>query len=1605
MKKNSLPIFSQSNLLKTVTGLCCKLMIATFLMVCGISNVMAEGSKDFRNFDGYRLFLDTRDQQQLKVFAKEGEFINVGASHVGILNGFIEVYRPDGTLHSRFDNDSTEVAVIYDDVQELAGPTGGGSLNGDGYKPGIIQVGAGEEGVWTVYMAFPNYTTGNFTNILNSAPWTRAVDQPNIPRVVLAWDITVSTNDAANNGGSMLVGRVFSNEYISIINQNGFTSSPSFYVLAKDGFIYNVDLKNIDPFRFPMFSNSTGFVNNEGQPTYNSQQRSAVTRSDDPSSWVPGQVYLYEPQTSDSDDGVFVNNKIFFNPPDPSMPAMAETTDIFRSKTYTGWLFNEPSELNVQLDGFELVAYDGSDLLCSPNALELGVGGYLKFNSTLAGTAVLELDLNNNGSFADPVDLELFKSIDVGSDSIYWNGIDGNGNAIPVGFDYTFNYRLTMRGGEIHILMSDIENNLGGVTFSLFNDVDADQTGFFYYDHSEVGGDVSGNGTPGNALPTTEPFVYQNNFGNNKILDYWTFVPLNGEAVGTYLVNILDNCSTPNVPDSDGDGINDIDDIDDDNDGVPDLREYCNPSGGFACLDSPLDPSHDEDGDGIPNYLDSQDTLFVNNCVDIDGNGVCDFVSAIYDTDGDRVPDHLDLDSDNDGITDLVEAGHMQPDVDGNGIIDGTPAEFGLNGLYNPIATDPDDLGAIETYVRWDWDSDGVPDYDDLDSDNDGINDVLEAGFGFSDSNNDGRIDDGFGNPPIVSKDGLPPVIDPKFTGVPIPYPFDKDGDSVPDWHDLDSDNDSIHDVEEGGNPDPDNDGFIGEGTPIVDVNGQATADPVGNNLSTTSRPPDTDSDNVPDFHDLDTDNDGINDVREASALDPDNDGLPGVDMPVVDLFGIPTTDMGGNPIDGTSLPDDTDNDGVRDYRDLDSDNDGINDVIEGGNPDPDGDGFIGTGIPNVNPDGQATDSGLDPTSFPTDTDGDGTPDFRELDSDNDGISDVVEGGNPDPDFDDIIGTGTPVVNQFGQATTDGTFDPLSPTSNPTDTDGDGIPDFQELDSDDDGILDPDECPDDAPCIDGDGDGIPDFQDPDRDNDGIPDYYECETSTPCPDTDGDGIPDVDDLDTDGDGLLDEFECPDGAPCPDSNNNGIPDWREYFCHPGIVLPAVATITGDGVYCEGSTVVLSGTNTVDIGGLVTYIWTGPNGFIATAQADWDANFEVTLDNVDESAAGTYTLQLLTEFGCPAEPQSVTITINDLPETPALSVVDDVLCVDELLELNSTIYTGNEVEYHWYFNNGTSNELIGTTDVPTFYVENVTNANEGIYSVEVQISGCASLTSNLQDIMVMEQVDYEATNSTDADNPACLGDMVELSVPVITDATYEWIGPMGFTSDLPNPVVEIQSVDYAGEYYAIISTEGCSFESSPTTIFVFNEIEASDDEFLIEFNQSVDNADLVVNDNLGGAKEWIVSILSDPQNGSVTVENGLVTYTPQANYFGTDEFIYEVCNKACPDICDQATARIFISGTDQSNDCFVPNVITPDGDGANDFLRIPCLEDTYRNNKITIFNRRGDEVFGAEPYTNNWDGTYRGEPLPPGTYFYLLWPEVDGQDCVSGYLTIAR
>ena len=137
-------------------------------------------------------------------------------------------------------------------------------------------------------------------------------------------------------------------------------------------------------------------------------------------------------------------------------------------------------------------------------------------------------------------------------------------------------------------------------------------------------------------------------------------------------------------PDTDGDGVLDLLDLDSDNDGIPDVIE----AGGT-----------DVNGDGR-----------VDDFEDADLDGLADSLGATEledsDTDGDGLPDRIDLDSDNDGVSDLEESGGV--DSDSDQLVDDFTDTNG-DGFDDSLAGLPLALG--------DSDGDGAPDV----LDNDGV--------------------------------------------------------------------------------------------------------------------------------------------------------------------------------------------------------------------------------------------------------------------------------------------------------------------------------------------------------------------------------------------------------------------------------------------------------------------------------------------------------------------------------------------------------------------------------------------------------------------------------------------------------------------------------------------------------------------------------------------------------------------------------------------------------------------------------------------------------------------------------------------------------------------
>ncbi|MCH9739849.1 MAG: hypothetical protein K0U38_03275, partial [Epsilonproteobacteria bacterium] len=541
---------------------------------------------------------------------------------------------------------------------------------------------------------------------------------------------------------------------------------------------------------------------------------------------------------------------------------------------------------------------------------------------------------------------------------------------------------------------------------------------------------------------------------------------------------------------------------------------------------------------------------------------------ATRDTDGDGIVDRLDLDADNDGILDIVEAGGVDSDKNGrvddatDGDNDGLADVVDVEPTIGNIPTTSDEAKVLTTLPVIDTDGDSKRDFQDVDSDNDGLSDLVEAGTDVSnDADHDGKIDG------AVDANGVTTVV------TPIAEPANSDADTTPNYRDLDSDNDGLNDVAEVGGADVNRDGIIDEEDTLVEF-GDSSNILVPNNS------------NLPAV--IDSNRDGIID----GSTDSDGDGvLDAIDgkpstfrtAPLPDSDGDGTADKYDIDDDNDGIPDlveengnvsrDTDSDGTVDSKDLDSDGDGILDIVEAGGVDSDNNGRVDSNadsdndglansvdrlqnradLPTVFSDAKAVtvlpiydtdadakfdfqDIDSDSDGIPDsiegnkDTDNDGVPNYRDLDSDNDGLLDVTEAGGTDSDGNGLVDDLNSLVTTLPDTDGNGKAD-VSEPNNPnlpvavdangdgviddnTDTDGDGIPDATDKTVGEFGT---------GPGLDTDGDGIANVHDIDDDNDGIPDLVE-EKGDATRDTDGDGIVDSRDLDSDNDGILDIVEA-------------------------------------------------------------------------------------------------------------------------------------------------------------------------------------------------------------------------------------------------------------------------------------------------------------------------------------------------------------------------------------------------------------------------------------------------------------------------------------------------
>jgi len=449
------------------------------------------------------------------------------------------------------------------------------------------------------------------------------------------------------------------------------------------------------------------------------------------------------------------------------------------------------------------------------------------------------------------------------------------------------------------------------------------------------------------------------------------------------------------------------------------------------------------------------------------------------------------------------------------------------------------------------------------------------------------------------------------------------------------------------------------------------------------------------------------------------------------------------------------------------------------------------------------------------------------------------------------------------------------------------------------------------------------------------------------------------------------------------------------------PLQPVITGTSqTVCAGGDITLMATQYPN-GTSVIYEWTNPNGVIIPGLILPD----LTITNATPADLGNYSVQVYVD-GCPSLPSVPFEVVLSNPMETANSGADLFICGVTQITLGAVMPTDPGITGMWSQPSGqTANGVVILDPAdPQSIVVGLVPGNTYTFTWTLKDSGCGAFDSDVLIVTIEDEPTDVAFAGFDVD--LCGAGLV------ILDANPPTIGFGTWSSNdtavvFSNPNVnQTQVTGFSpgtNVIYWSLTSGYCNSYSTDSLVVTYEPAPTTmDDSESTPFNTTLSNYDVTANDDVavltGG---WTINVINDPNDGTLVNNNdGTFDYIPNADFFGEDEFVYEVCSNNCT-TCEQATAKIKVVG---ESDCKPPTIFTPNSDGKNDYFIINCLE-FFPDSKITIFNRWGDKVYEEQPYMNNWDGTHNGGDLPVGTYYFILDLNDGAQDPIQGYFMLNR
>ncbi len=396
-------------------------------------------------------------------------------------------------------------------------------------------------------------------------------------------------------------------------------------------------------------------------------------------------------------------------------------------------------------------------------------------------------------------------------------------------------------------------------------------------------------------------------------------------------------------------------------------------------------------------------------------------------------------------------------------------------------------------------------------------------------------------------------------------------------------------------------------------------------------------------------------------------------------------------------------------------------------------------------------------------------------------------------------------------------------------------------------------------------------------------------------------------------------------------------------PTVTLPPTVGM------CSGSSALVAASSIVPAGAY-TYTWsTGSHASSLTI-----------------NASTTLTLQVTDANGCISSISNICNVVAATNPTVALSNTPVVFCNGNVASLTTTV-TGGLAAYFYSW----SPASLGSASTAS-------TGTVGTYTVLVTDQNLCMGTGTVSTL--------KSTPSVSLSSPdliLCPGDCTTLNAvgtSSFAPITYSWT-----SSTLPSSTITVCSVGTTT--VTITDAKGCVASNVITVV-----------------NDVIPVANFVASPASPVTPGQVITFTntSTIATGSITSsswsfgDGGTSSVTdPTYAYTGAGTFPITLSVTGSNGCNDTMTVFYVVDAV-----LIIPNVITPNGDGVNDFLKFKNLE-VFNTNTLSIFNRWGKKVFEQDMYKNDWNGGGHTD----GTYFFILNVPDATPKVYQGFLQIIR